>query len=167
MVHLITSSVPAAGFPGCIAGVPSQVCFVSILGRWSPATNFLTDVNRPGSQEDLVSNWEPTCGLVGNAVSGAEFAPYLPALAVTRLPPCLQRGWAGPQLANSPLVFAQSFVLWAGLAVCLVRAFRGKVLFLFPLFFFFSSLWLSHSLGCYLTLPPSDCPQGVQAQSLP
>ena len=33
MVHLITSSVPAAGFPGCIAGVPSQVCFVSILGR--------------------------------------------------------------------------------------------------------------------------------------
>ena len=29
------------------------------------------------------------------------------------------------------------------------------------------SLWLSHCLGCYLTLAPSDCPQGVQARSLP
>ena len=24
------------------------------------------------------------------------------------------------------------------------------------------SLWLSHSLGCYLMLAPSDCPQGIQ-----
>ena len=29
------------------------------------------------------------------------------------------------------------------------------------------SLWLSHSLGCCLTLAPSDCPQGIQAWSLP
>ena len=31
--------------------------------------------------------------------------------------------------------------------------------------FLFSSLslWLSHSLSCYLTLAPSDCPQGIQA----
>ena len=26
---------------------------------------------------------------------------------------------------------------------------------------------LSHSLGCYLKLVPSDCPQGIQAWSLP
>ena len=32
VVHLITSPVPAARFPGCIAGVPSQVCRVSLLG---------------------------------------------------------------------------------------------------------------------------------------
>ena len=34
-------------------------------------------------------------------------------------------------------------------------------------FLFFFSLWLSHSLGCCLTLAPSDCPQGIQALSLP
>ena len=31
-VRLITSLVPAAQFPGCTAGVPSQVCCVSPLG---------------------------------------------------------------------------------------------------------------------------------------
>ena len=31
-VHLITSAVPAARFPGCAAGMPSQVCRVSPLG---------------------------------------------------------------------------------------------------------------------------------------
>ena len=30
----------------------------------------------------------------------------------------------------------------------------------------FLSLWLCHSLGCYLMLAPSDCPQGIQAWSL-
>ena len=33
-----------------------------------------------------------------------------------------------------------------------VRAFAGE---------------LSHSLGCYLKLVPADCPQGIQARSLP
>ena len=32
VVHLITSPVPAAQFPGCAVGVPSQVCCVSPLG---------------------------------------------------------------------------------------------------------------------------------------
>ena len=45
----------------------------------------LADVNCPGSQEDLVSNWEPAGSLVEDAVSGAEFAPYLLDLAVARL----------------------------------------------------------------------------------
>ena len=31
--------------------------------------------------------------------------------------------------------------------------------------FFFFSLWQSHGLGCYLTLSPLDCPQGIQAWS--
>ena len=31
-VHLFTSLVPATRFPGCSAGVPSQVCCVSSLG---------------------------------------------------------------------------------------------------------------------------------------
>ena len=54
------------------------------------------DVNRPGSQEDLVSNWEPARSLVEDAIYGAEFAPCLPALAVARLP-VSGRGWAGLQ----------------------------------------------------------------------
>ena len=76
------------------------------------------DVNHPGSQEDLVSNWEPAHNLVEDAVSGVEIAPCLLALAVACLPLCLQRWpgggvrvWAGPLLYSSSLVFAQSFVL--------------------------------------------------------
>ena len=56
------------------------------------AATLLVDVNRPGSQEDLVSNWEPACSLVEDAISGAKFAPCLPALAVACLTPCLWRG---------------------------------------------------------------------------
>ena len=42
----------------------------------------LADVNRLGSQEDLVSNWEPVHNLVEDAISGAKIAPCLLALAV-------------------------------------------------------------------------------------
>ena len=54
----------------------------------------LADVNRPGSQEDLVSNWEPAHSLVEDAISGAEIviAPCLLALVVASLPLCLRRG---------------------------------------------------------------------------
>ena len=84
-VRLITSLVPAARFPGCAVGVPSHVCRVSLLGCSSQASTLQIDVNRPGIQEDLISNCEPAYSLV-------EDAPFLPALAVTRLPPCLWRG---------------------------------------------------------------------------
>ena len=78
----------------------------------------LAGVNHPGSQEDLVSNWEPAHNLVEDAVSGAKIAPF----QLWLLPACLSAsrqesgeegewGWADPQLASSPLVFAQSFVL--------------------------------------------------------
>ena len=56
------------------------------------AVTLLADVNCPGSLEDLVSNWEPAHSLVEDAVSGAEIAPCLPALAVGHLPLCLQAG---------------------------------------------------------------------------
>ena len=89
---LITSLVPATWFPGCAARAPSQVCCVSPLGSWSLAATLLVDVNCPGSQEHLVSNWEPAHSSVEDAISGAKIAPRLPALAVSRLPLCLQRG---------------------------------------------------------------------------
>jgi len=58
----------------------------------------LADVSHPGSQEDVVSSWEPPHGLVEDAcISGAEIAaaPCLLALAVASLPLCLWvgRGW--------------------------------------------------------------------------
>ena len=46
----------------------------------------LVDVNRQGSQEDLISNWEPAYSLVEDAISGAEIAPRLLVLTVTCLP---------------------------------------------------------------------------------
>ena len=39
------------------------------------------DVSRPESQEVLVSNWEPGCSLVKDAIPGSEITPF-PALAV-------------------------------------------------------------------------------------
>ena len=86
------SPIPAALFPGCAEGVPSQVCCVSPLGSWSLAATLLADVNHPGSQEDLVSNWEPAHSVVEDAISGAKIVPGLPALAIARLPLCLQWG---------------------------------------------------------------------------
>ena len=55
-VRLITSPVPAPWFPGCAAGVQFQEGRVSPLGSRSLPVTLLADVNRPGSQEDLVSN---------------------------------------------------------------------------------------------------------------
>ena len=51
----------------------------------------LADVNRPGSQEDLVSNWEPAHNLVEDAIPGAEIAL---AFRLLLLPTCLSAsGW--------------------------------------------------------------------------
>ena len=52
-------------------------------------------------------------------------------------------------------------------AVPSVRVFPGKCSLALSFLFFFPSLWLSHRLGFYITLAPSDCPQGLQAQSFP
>ena len=40
------------------------------------AVTLLVDVNRPESQEVLVSNQKSVCSLVGNAISEAEFAAF-------------------------------------------------------------------------------------------
>ena len=93
--------------------------------------------------------------------------PRLPlAFQLCSLPPASQPpagGGASPQLASSPLVFAQSFVLSVGQVVPYSFLWESSV----SLFFFSFPLWLSHSLGCYLTLAPSDCLQGIQVASLP
>ena len=102
-------------------------------------------------------------------VSGAEngVAHCLPALAVTCLPLCLLRWERG-------LVCIRLALLWYSLnplfcekaRLCLrLEPFVGKFFFFF--FFFFFSSWLSHSLGCYRRLAPSDCPQVIQPGPYP
>ena len=68
-------------------------CAVSPPESWSQAATLLADINHPGSQEDVVSSWEPAHSLVEDAISGAEIvaAPCLLALAIPSLPLCL---WA-------------------------------------------------------------------------
>ena len=68
---------------------------------------FLVDVNHPGLEEEFVSNWEPAHSLIEDAISGVEIAPHLLALAVARLPLCLQ--WA------EGLVCSQLALLWCSL----------------------------------------------------
>ena len=64
----------------------------------------LADVNRPGSQEDLVSSWELAHSLIEDAISGVEIAPCLLALAAARQPLCL--------LWREGLVQSQLALLW-------------------------------------------------------
>ena len=99
----------------------------------------LVDVNRPRSQEDLVSNWEPAHSLVEDAISGAEIAPRLQALAVAHLPLCLQQA--------ERLVCSQLALLWYSLSPLFceqARQFLRLELFVGKFSLFFSlSLWLS------------------------
>ena len=48
------------------------------------------------SRKSLVQSWKPVCSLVGDAVSGAEFAPF-----PSPLPPAFGGGWAGPLPGSS------------------------------------------------------------------
>ena len=59
-------------------------------------------------RKSLVRNWRPVCSVVGDAVSGAKFAPF-----PFPLPPasCLQQGWAGLPQASSSMVLLSPLVL--------------------------------------------------------
>jgi len=159
----------------CILSPPSPSPSVSWVCHESATSGvpcvssgeLISDCDPPGRGQPsrisgrLVSNWEPASSLVEDAISGAKIAPCLPALAVTSLPLSL---WWVEGLVCSWLAFLWYSLspFFCELARLYLRAFHGKVLSL-SLF----SLWLSHNLGCYLTLAPSDCPQGIQAWSLP
>ena len=94
---------------------------------------------------------------------GTEIASCLPVLAVIHLSLCLR--WRGEDCTQ------QLALIWYWLNPLFCERARLEPLtgkFSFCVFFFLSlSLWLYHSLSFYLTLAPSYCPQGIQAQSLP
>ena len=100
----------------------------------------LADVNCPGSQEEIVSIWEPAHSLVEDAVSEAKTAaaPCPLTLAVTHLPLWLWGG-EGPkqQLAFSPCFLGHNplFCEHARGHHMALEPFMGKVL-LFVLFCF-------------------------------
>ena len=52
---------------------------------------FLAYVKHPGSQEDMISNWQLAQSLAEDVVPGAEITatPCLLPMAVAHLPPCL------------------------------------------------------------------------------
>ena len=128
---------PGTWFPKCATRALSQVCHVPPLGSWSQAVTLLAYVNRPGSQEDLVSYWGPAHSLVEDAGSGAEIAPRPPALAVVHLPLCLWWG-KGPVRSQLALLWYSLnplFCEWVRLHLML-ELYTGK----FSLFFLSLSL---------------------------
>ena len=88
----------------------SLVCLCLFWGAdfWlRPSQQMSTNQNL---RKSLVRDWKPVCSLVGDALSGAEFAPF-----PFSLPPASGGGWACPQQASSSLeLLSPSFVLWMG-----------------------------------------------------
>ena len=106
----------------------------------------LADVNCPGPQEDLISNWEPAHSLVEDAVSGAKIAPHLLALAVTCLPFCLW-WWDEPVCSQLALPWYSFIPLFCEVArLCLrLELFVGKFSLSLSLFFLsgYPAVWIA------------------------
>ena len=107
--------------PGCRAPSPLRGSSLSFHACQSgppcvSSGELDSSCDRPGgcqpsriSRKSLVRSWKPVCRLVGDAISGAEFAPF-----PSPLPPASSGGWASLLPASSSLVFAQSFGLGTG-----------------------------------------------------
>ena len=77
------------------------------------------DVNHLESQENVVSNWEPAYSLVEDAGLWSQYwSSPLRSTSGCQTTASLPLAWGGAcmQLASSPLVFTQSFVLCVGQA---------------------------------------------------
>ena len=57
-------------------GAPGAVCLVTLLGAdlWLRPSQWMSTIQN--LRKSLVRNWKPVCSFVGDAVSGAEFAPF-------------------------------------------------------------------------------------------
>ena len=103
-----TSLVPASQCPRCALRAQSQMSHVSPPQSRSQAVTVLTEVNRPGSQEDVAINGEPAQVWWTTQSLG----PRWQQLRLWHS--CISASAEeGPSMAAScsPLVFAQSFVL--------------------------------------------------------
>ena len=139
--------------PGCVRLLPFAVT-VSVSARAGgvPAPCISPRPSRRMStiqnlRKSLVRNWRSVRSVVGDAVLGAEPAPF-----PSPLPPT--SSGAGPVLSLRALLWTCSDPLFCERPA----VYSGQLIF---------SLLLSQSLSWYLRKAPSDCPQGTQAQSLP
>ena len=95
-------------FPGALVGC--ALCLFWEADFWLQPSQWMLTIQN--LRKSLVRDWKPVCTLVGDAISGAKFAPFWLWLApASTLSPAFGRGWASPQPASSSLVFSQSFVL--------------------------------------------------------
>ena len=116
----------------------------------------LADFNCPGSQEDLISNWEPAHSLVKDAISEVEIAPCLRALAATHLPLCHR--WGGGQSSASQLSSGVYSILCSmTVQGCALWLFTGNIsLSLFPSLAIPQFGLLSHISSLRLSSGPSS-----------
>ena len=105
---LVTSPVLATWFPRRDARALSQVCHMSPQETWSQAVTLLVDVTHPGSQEDVISSWEPAHSFVEDAISGADCSSPLSSSSGRLKPASLPPGGEGP-------VRSQLALLWYSL----------------------------------------------------
>ena len=101
-VHLITSPVPAARFPGC-----ALRCAVCLFWR---ADLWLQSSQRMSSIQDPRKTWLAT-GSLSVWWRMPSLGLCLPLSSSGCHPPASSRAWASLLPASSPLVFSQSFVL--------------------------------------------------------
>ena len=73
-VRLITSLVPAAQVSRS-ARLRCTMCLFWGADLWLRPSQRMSTVQNP--RKSLVRNWKPVCSLVGDALSGAKFAPFL------------------------------------------------------------------------------------------
>lgn len=115
--------------------VQSRVSHVSPQGCLSQAVTLLANINHPGSQGNIVSNWQPADSLAG--VSTLWLSLQWPlAFNLWLLCICLSASREGckGQTACSPLVLTRAwlFILWARQASeCYVWAFPQERSFVF------------------------------------
>ena len=69
--RLFPSAVPAS-----VSVRAGRVRLVSVLGSWTLAVTLQRMLTSQNLRRSLVRSWKPVCSVVGDAVSGAEFAPF-------------------------------------------------------------------------------------------
>ena len=125
----------------CLNHLPGPSCWVSWVRCDSPISSvpcvssgkltsgcyLLADVNCPGSQEDVVSNWEPAHSLVENAGLGLRLQQPL-AFSFWLSLACLSASGAGegPVCSRFPLLWYSLNHLFCERARLRIRSFHRK-----------------------------------------
>ena len=142
--------IPSAVWPQLLCAlVGCALCLFWESDFWLQPSWWMSTIQN--LRKSLVRSWKPVFSLLGDAVSGAKSLLLSP-------PPCLL-----PPAGDGP-VCSWLALLWDCSVLPLFCELAGIV---FGSQVNFFSLLLSHSLSCYHALAPSDCPQGIQAWSLP